>query len=367
MLDIKELYNISVTPYMESYKEYIERKETLYYDESGNDKHLIVKDGKLNAPYDAVFVLGGINAEDDISSDELKDYLGINRDKELKAKNDFKGTFTDVLRKKRVGNVLKLIDEKNWHIHFNAIQILYYGFVDIVDSINGLEHDNYEYKALLYNILKSNPEATVEHFKRYKYPNIKDADISAFLDGLIDFIDDSMNVEVEKSFVHLHKLMLKMCLENAKNQKALDFIQNEKPHEWVKAYFLFYRQEIVTFMHKTLIFDEEEQVQAELKDGLSYNGAQLNHYSFCDSETNVMIQLSDYVVGLLRKYFIFLDRTQSEVEANLNAFNETQMSNYKKLNKILKKSIEYNPLFINTTMSIYCRNKMLKYMSIYNE
>lgn len=28
---------------------YIDKEETLYYDESGNIKHLIIKDGKLNA------------------------------------------------------------------------------------------------------------------------------------------------------------------------------------------------------------------------------------------------------------------------------------------------------------------------------
>ena len=30
-------------------EKYIDKEETLYYDESGNVKHLIVKEGKLNA------------------------------------------------------------------------------------------------------------------------------------------------------------------------------------------------------------------------------------------------------------------------------------------------------------------------------
>ena len=41
---------------------YIDKEETLYYDESGNIKHLIVKEGKLNADSDTVFVLGGVQA-----------------------------------------------------------------------------------------------------------------------------------------------------------------------------------------------------------------------------------------------------------------------------------------------------------------
>ena len=44
-------------------EKYIYKEETLYYDESGNIKHLIVKEGKLNADSDTVFVLGGVQAE----------------------------------------------------------------------------------------------------------------------------------------------------------------------------------------------------------------------------------------------------------------------------------------------------------------
>lgn len=43
---------------------YIDKEETLYYDESGNIKHLIVKEGKLNADSDTIFVLGGVQADD---------------------------------------------------------------------------------------------------------------------------------------------------------------------------------------------------------------------------------------------------------------------------------------------------------------
>ena len=70
---------------------FLERHETLYYDESGNIKHLIVKGQSLNADVDSVFVLGGIHAEDSISTTELKSLLGKSVDSELKAKDDLKG------------------------------------------------------------------------------------------------------------------------------------------------------------------------------------------------------------------------------------------------------------------------------------
>ena len=157
-------------------KSFIEKPETLYYDESGNVKHLIVKGGGLNADSSLVFVLGGIQAESTISLDDLKKHLGKTSINELKANRDLKGDFYSILRKENFRLILQLLVDKNWHIHFFANQILYYGFVDIVDSINGLEPDPFEFKALLYEVLKTNPNATIDHFKKYKYPNIKNGE-----------------------------------------------------------------------------------------------------------------------------------------------------------------------------------------------
>lgn len=132
MTDIKDLYDkISQLIEFQGYNEYLERAETLYYDESGNDKHLIIKRDLLNTNYDAVFVLGGVQAENSLSINELKNSFGIDSTKELKAKNDLKGSFFDILKKVKVTNVLNLIEKNGWHIHFNAVQVLYYGFVDI--------------------------------------------------------------------------------------------------------------------------------------------------------------------------------------------------------------------------------------------
>lgn len=80
-------------------EKYIDKEETLYYDESGNVKHLIVKEDKLNADSDTVFVLGGVQADDTISLEELKTALGKSLEKEMKSTKDLKGSFIEILRK----------------------------------------------------------------------------------------------------------------------------------------------------------------------------------------------------------------------------------------------------------------------------
>ena len=127
---------------------YLERHETLYYDESGNIKHLIVKNKSLNADVDSVFVLGGIQAEDGISISELKKLLNKKETLELKANRDFRGDFGTILRKDIFRNILNLILHRNWHIHFCIVQVLYYAFVDIIDSIKGLDDNIFLYKYL---------------------------------------------------------------------------------------------------------------------------------------------------------------------------------------------------------------------------
>ena len=98
-----------------------------------------------------------------------------------------------------------------------------------------------------------------------------------------------------------------------------------------------------------------------------YEGNVLCHYSFCDSSINAMIQLSDYIVGILRKYFIFLDRLQQEVDADIDSFDKVQMKNFQLLNKTLNRSLLYNPLFINTIISIHCWKKMELYINKYGK
>lgn len=161
-------------------------------------------------------------------------------------------------------------------------------------------------------------------------------------------------------------VVLKVLFENAKRQKELTFIQDEKPNIWVDEFVQFYRQEIFNFTNKTLIFDEEKQVQGILaKEVYKIDGKVLSNYSFDDSSKNPMIQVSDYVVSILRKYFIFLDRKESQVESDLKALDDVQLGNFKLLNKVLRKSVEYNPVFFHFTSSIHTKNKFDKYLNVY--
>ena len=65
-------------------------------------KHLVYENKKVNASENTCFVLGGVQAEDTITDDELHSHLGKEPGRELKAKKDLKGTFEEILRDKEV-------------------------------------------------------------------------------------------------------------------------------------------------------------------------------------------------------------------------------------------------------------------------
>ena len=313
-----------------------------------------------------MFVLGGVQAENPISMDELKSFMKKDVNAELKANKDLRGSFTDILRKEHFKNILSLIDSKGWNIHFDIVSILYYGFVDIIDSIKGTEVAPVEMKAVLYEVLKNNITDTVNLFKKYKYPDIEEKNKKAFLDGINNFIEKQIQTDAGNLLLNPILLVLKALFENAKKQKELTFIQDEKPNIWIDEFVQFYRQEIINFPNKTLIFDEEKQVQGILaKEVYEIDGKVLSNYSFDDSGKNPMIQVSDYVVSILRKYFIFLDRKESEVESELKALDDVQSGNFRLLNKVLRKSVEYNPVFFHFTSSIHTKNKFDKYLNEY--
>ena len=347
-------------------EKYIDKEETLYYDESGNVKHLIVKEDKLNADSDTVFVLGGVQADDTISLEELKTALGKSLEKEMKSTKDLKGSFIEILRKDNFRKILQLIQDKGWHIHFCIVQVLYYGFVDIVDSINGLGFAPIEFKAELYKVLKKNPNVTVSIFKKYKYPNIATKDIKNFLSELIILIDGVIAEDAKKGLLNPLLFFLKSCLEKAKEQKELIFIQDENTHEWVGNFVQFYRQQILSFPKKTLVFDEEKQVMSQItEEDIIIDGKAPDNYSFKESGSDAMIQVCDYVVSILRKYMIFLDRLEPEIDADIANFDENQMNNYKLLNRILAESLDYNPLFVYFVACQHTVAKYYKYMHEY--
>lgn len=231
------------------------------------------------------------------------------------------------------------------------VQVWYYGFVDIIDSINPDAYLSKYLKATLYRILTFSQDDTVSLFGKYHYPNIKEKDKDDFLQGLISLIEKYC-IQCTNKMHYIMAVQIRCLLDYSKG-KELTFIQDEPADEWVTRFIQFYKSEIYSYPQRTLIFDKEMQVEKALKEEvIVVEGKALSNYCFVDSESTPIIQLCDYIVAILKKYFVFLDRAYQEIKNDLNRFDAVQMNCFKRLIRVLKYSQDYNPVFFHYIASI---------------
>ena len=100
--------------------------------------------------------------------------------------------------------------------------------------------------------------------------------------------------------------------------------------------------------------DNEIDIIYDLKKNpVSMDGKILNNYIFVDSKTDTMVQLSDVAVGIVSRYLYFIDQHATESDKIISeTFNENQLRVFHKLNTVLKKSREFNPLFFYQLTSL---------------
>ena len=327
----------------------------LYYDETNNIKKFKLNEEKhkFNVPADAIFVLGGIEGEGTVKIKDLKSLFNLQDSvQEVKSHHIYNGVFTDCLKSERLERFLDLLIENNWHIHFDSLNVLYWSIVDILDSIDGFASQMptkvFMLKALFYRVMRSDLSGFFDLILRYRYPNIDSQDITAFMNDLI-FMCKSYNDPSGAIGFSLTE-----WLEIGSRQKGLVFVQDEEELVMLKEFTHIYRSEICTWINSRLIMDNEIDIIYDLKKNpVSIDGKILNNYIFVDSKTDTMVQLSDVAVGIVSRYLYFIDQHGTESEKIISeSFNEYQLRVFQKLNTVLKKSRDFNPLFFNQQTSL---------------
>lgn len=331
---------------------YCDRRETLYFDESGNRHSVNAKGGCLNimAQPDDVFVLGGVQTEDRIDVADFLKEISYMRNQELKSTQYFKGEFGDVLRKEHAKRFLEYVLNHGLHVHYKMVQLLYFGFVDIVDSVCKDMERNLLLKEALYKVLCEELSDTVKLFVRYKYPDVPKDKGGEFLAKIVSKIDRYVRAHGMSSIMS----ELRNLIRKGESKNELVFIQDELRDVWVGEFWPFYLDRIGAFPNKCLIFDNEDSVRNHLSKYRILNNGKEIVYSFGDSKTEAMILASDLTVGLLRKFFIFV----SKGCPGMDDWTSDQNGNFKLLMKWLALSRRYNPLFAEYTCCISLRNQI---------
>jgi len=335
-------------------------RQTLYYDESGNDNVVRIVNGKLNLDDpNQVFVLGGLSADNAISLSELKDCLGRDTDGEVKSGKFLGDSFIGMLERENFSKLMNLIEARQWHIHFFVAQPLYYGLVDIVDSLENFVGD-FELKQALFDVVRANLVKAVRVLNKFEYPDIKSDRMHPFLDALIELTND---VQTNKGVRDDRKRLIE-ALQSGKLQDELPFIQEEAKRMLVGDYFPFYHSRLMTFPQSRFVFDGKDDLfRRKEQVCFAYGGSEID-WRVAYSEKEPMLQLCDYVVNVIRRFVYFADRNEKFVRKDIRGLTQKGRMRLTRFKTIWKESEHCNPLLTEYVVSKKTRSRVLKCLEV---
>lgn len=332
---------------------------TFYYDETNNIRKFHLKEYDFNSAFSNNFVLGGLVHEGSAPDIQpLIDSFQLQKSvKEVKFKHIAKGGFLDCLKSNKLVLFLKFIKSSDLYIHYSSLNILYWSLVDIVDSAishsevsqqlgcqfaNTLKND-------LYKLSKIEIDSVILLFRKFGYPNIKEDAVLPFIEELsglfIGYLDDMD--------FHFGLESLRQILKEAKKKGSLPFVMDKEDFVLIKDFSHFYLRPIYMFNNSMHIFDNEDSI-AELLAGYKIvdDSKEVNNYSFVDSQSNQLTQLSDILVGLIGKLHGYLNTSsRDKINSDFCQLNLTQSENIDLLLNLIDEAHDKNIGFLHATDS----------------
>lgn len=339
---------------------------TFYYDETNNIKKFYVRENDFNYTFTSNFILGGLahlgqapNVQSLIDS-----FKQQKTSKEVKFKHIASGDFLDCLKSEKLKLFLQFVKDSDLYVHYSSLNILYWSIVDIVDSAivssdaalqlgpqfaNHLKND-------LYKLSRLEIDSVIELFYKYEYPNIKEESVFSFIEELTSLFDGY----IDTLEYHFGLESLRQILKESKKKGSLPFIMDENDYILLNDLSQFYLRPIYLFKNSTHIFDNEDSISETLKDYKILDGIEeIKNYTFVDSQTNLLIQLSDIFVGIMGKLTNYLNTSSREkIDTDFRTLSAIQQTNIDLLIIVIDKSHNKNIGFLHNTDSYEEMSKM---------
>lgn len=331
-------------------------KYVFYYDESNNCRKFWVDDSKqmFNTDYKADFVLAGLvrKEEDKVeaSLEIFRKLLNLQTSvKELKFKTLFtKGDFLQCVKNERLFKTLSWIEQSPFSIHYTNVNNLYYTLVEIFDSIvrpdeiNEFGYDYFEMKSVFYCMFKEKANTLQNLMVKYKYPNIQRKDVKVFCNELLFLLGSRREMKEKEKF-------LAGMLARASERGELVFLHDNEDYVMQKNYAEFYVDPIRKYQNSIHIFDEELSVHDIVQKYIAMGQYMADNYKFVDSKTDIFVQLSDIVAGILGKLFKYINSTDAyQRRKDIVTLSKIQIDNILLIDKLRSTADRENHGFLCT-------------------
>lgn len=335
-----------------------EKPYTFYYDETNNIRVFSLKEKGFNTDINRNFILGGIAIEQEREIGDIKrriKNLGLNNgNSEIKI-NDFcrnKASIFNCLKQSKTQKLLKFLLDEKIYIHYVYHDNLFYSLADIIDSVD--KHNEFPWSAYnsflkteLYRQFKYNLTEMINLLQEYNYPNVGE-ESAEFYKKLVVLI--TRNVECEMPHVRKETELLLDYLNQFK-EEAIYLSNNKNKIErkrsiLIDEYYLLYTRRGCDFRSSNHIFDEELEVEKKLKTGKVI----FPNMKFIDSKSNILIQISDVVVGMLGRLFKWIneeDREYFQLERIIKDLDEKSATGFGMFKELMRDSNMENGAFLN--------------------
>lgn len=329
-------------------------KYVFYYDESNNCRKFWVDDSKqqFNTDHTADFVLAGLVRKEEekveASLETFRKPLKLQANvEEIKFKNLYaKGDFLQCVKERRLFETLSWIDKSPFYIHYTNVNNLFYTLVEIFDSIvkpdeiSEFGYDYFKMKSVFYYMLKGKADALQILMFKYKYPNIQREDVEAFCNDLLFLLGSRREMKEEEKF-------LAGMLARAAENDELVFLHDNDDYVMQENYAEFYADPIRKYQKSRHIFDEKTTVQDIVKKQIAMGENMADNFKFVKSETNIFVQLSDVVAGILGKLFKYINSTSvNQRRRDVEGLSKLQIENILLIDKLRMEADRENPGFL---------------------
>lgn len=318
----------------------LKEKYYIYVDESGEKKFELTKEGKYSIKKFnnehingfGFYIWGGI-------AKKTKKKINIICKEELKSSN-YKMNFQNMIAQEDINKILMEI--KNDYIHFYIQDIFLWILEDFIFTI---------FKNI--NLLTPNPQYGYEIFKSFIYDYFKSNnlhDIKKIIHTqkakhLIIHIFNWLKIN---DFSGEEEIIAKEITRNI--TKIYEDCENEI---FYFDYMLLTVHQLYIYQNSKIYYDEDLQLKKQLK-----KSKRIKNFSMLDSYDNIEIQVSDIIIGLVRRLFEFFNANSPEqINHELKNFPPLGVDNFGILKQILKKSANENSLFLGTMIDWKTRQK----------
>lgn len=324
----------------------VDKRYTLYYDETNNIRRLVLAGTGLNHDALDCFVLGGIALEPravlpDIAA--LRAQLRIQPSaREMKLRHLVQGDYAACLGSRKVEHFLAWLLDAPAYIHYSSFSVLNWSIVDLIDSLivshrfRHLIAVHNELKNELHALVRLDPLAYFRLLNTFNYPDVAVERIPEFVRSVRAFL-------FRNGFVFRNFTTMTLCdlLQEAADDTTLDFLVGNDSGVLVGSFDTVFLNRLATFTNAVHVFDEEPQIRSSLEQRRIFCGDQAITYCFANSRHEPAIQVSDVLCGILGKHFSCMEKLSIEqLEAWNTSLSDQQRRNVALLAKLIDKADE---------------------------